>query len=156
MPRIILFFACIVFCFGRVSAQSDSLEVNRYNHIRVSGSSSYSFLYEESYPSFSISYVRLINPLKVLSVGMRYEQITRDNLHHSFFIPVEFRPFAGIKFLVLPGFSMNEEQPFAYTTKLEAAYHLQFGRIEFGPSVSLTLNKVENFAAGGLMVGFLF
>ncbi len=156
MKKAILAFTFSLISFLGLHAQQTAERDIIVNQIGFAAHTSYSYLHNSAYPALKLRYTRLINPLKVIYVGFEYEHIIRSNVHNTIFIPISLYIHNGFSVNVSPGFSWNNEQPFAYTTQFQMMYQFRFKHLSIGPHATLTLNKVENFVSAGIFMGIPF
>lgn len=110
-------------------------------------------------PGFHIHVLKQLNHFEKWQIGIGYENMMADKIHHSINIPVGYNITEHLVLKVGPGFSLEKEDAkteLILSGHIECIYEFEFNKLHLGPLIGLGFDKHDSHIGLGVHAGFGF
>lgn len=153
---LIILATCISFLATR--AQNHENHEHDHHHYHIGLGMGGSWLSETSsiHPSLHLHLLKALGHSEKWQIGLGYESIFGEEVHHSFNIPIAYSPFNHFNIKAGPGISITSEDEHnesSLTAHLECIYEFEIGGIHLGPLIGYGIDKHGHHIGFGIHLG---
>ncbi len=110
-------------------------------------------------PGFHVHLLKQLQHFEKWQVGIGYENMMADKVHHSINLPVGYNITEHLVLKVGPGFSFEKEDSkteLILSGHIECIYEFEFNKLHMGPIIGFGFDKHDSHIGLGVHAGFGF